>query len=72
MDGGDVTGPSVTVTGTGEPGDEITVTIGGNEAKTTVDDNGDWTVTVNDVLEGEQTVTAQNGDDICFYQGQCT
>lgn len=61
-EGGDVTGPTVTVKGTGEPGDEVTVTINGETQTATVDENGDWTVTFDNVPSGDTTVTAKSGD----------
>ncbi len=42
--GGDGVGddPSVTVTGTGEPGSDVVVTIGDETVSTTIDDDGEW------------------------------
>jgi hypothetical protein len=57
-EGSEVTGPSVVVTGTGTPGEEVTVTIGGQTQTVVVDDNGDWTTTVTDVPSGDTTITA--------------
>ncbi|NEY91167.1 Ig-like domain-containing protein [Tabrizicola oligotrophica] len=37
--------PSITVTGTGEPGDTVEVTIGGVTETTTIAEDGTWTVT---------------------------
>lgn len=39
------TNPSITVTGTGEPGDRVKVTIGGVIEETTIRPNGTWSVT---------------------------
>jgi MYXO-CTERM domain-containing protein len=59
--GGEVTGPDVTVNGTGTPGDTITVTIGDRTETVTVDENGDWSVTVTDVPEGDATIVVTDG-----------
>ena len=59
--GAETTGPKVTVTGTGEPGEEITVTVNGNTTTVTVDDQGKWSVDV-DVPDGEVTINAKSGD----------
>ena len=63
-EGAQVTAPNVTVTGTGEPGEDVTVTIGDETKTTTVDENGDWTVTFDDVPEGNQTIDANSGDTV--------
>lgn len=61
--GVDVTGPSVTIEGTGEPGEEVTVTIGGEEVTVTVGPDGTWSATVDNVPNGETTITAKSGND---------
>lgn len=43
--GDDETDPSIDITGTGEPGSEVTVEIDGNTVVTTVRENGTWTAT---------------------------
>jgi MYXO-CTERM domain-containing protein len=62
-DGEDVEGPDVTITGTGEPGTEVTVTAGGETQTVTVDEDGNWSVTFEDLPDGETTVEASAGDD---------
>ena len=47
--GGDEADETVTVTGTGEPGSEVVVTIGDQTETTTTDDDGTWEV----VFDGE-------------------
>ncbi len=48
------TNPSITVTGTGEPGDRVKVTIGGVIEETTIRPNGTWSVTYpSDGLPGD-------------------
>lgn len=37
--------PTITVTGTGEPGDKVDVTVGGQTQSTTIDEDGHWSVT---------------------------
>ncbi|MFJ2619391.1 choice-of-anchor G family protein, partial [Glutamicibacter sp. NPDC087344] len=65
-------GDPVVVSGTGEPGKTITVTLDGDtaNAKTApVDENGDWTQTFTAVPEGPHTVEATDGtstDDVSF------
>lgn len=61
-EGEEVTGPDVTVGGTGEPGEEITVTIGGQTVTTTVGDDGMWSTTVTGVPDGATTIEARAGD----------
>ncbi|MCZ4141283.1 hypothetical protein BZG17_25980, partial [Escherichia coli] len=54
----------VDVTGTGEPGTEVTVSIPGQDDQvTTVGEDGTWTVTFPDVPAGDHTATAtdENG-----------
>ncbi|WP_344029113.1 Ig-like domain-containing protein [Leucobacter iarius] len=48
-----------TVSGTGEPGAEITITDqdGTELGKTVVDENGDWAITLPELGEGEQKIT---------------
>ncbi|WP_150952907.1 choice-of-anchor G family protein, partial [Microbacterium testaceum] len=54
----------VTISGTGEPGAEITVSIPGQEDQTdTVDETGAWTVTFPDLPVGEYTATATQDVD---------
>jgi hypothetical protein len=51
--------PSITVTGTGEPGDRVKVTIGGVIEETTIRPNGTWSVTYpSDGLPGDGSHTA--------------
>ncbi|MDO6730757.1 Ig-like domain-containing protein [Marinovum sp. 2_MG-2023] len=74
--GGDGADETVTVTGTGEPGDEVEVVIGGETVNTVVDDNGEWEV----VFEGENfpddgtypvevTVSGDGEDDVTELTG---
>lgn len=53
----------VTVTGTGEPGTEITVTIGDQTVTTTVDDEGNWSVAINPSGATEGTITVTDGEE---------
>ena len=57
-EGSDVTGPSVTVSGTGTPGEEVVVVVGGQTQTATVDDNGNWSTTVDNVPSGASTISA--------------
>jgi MYXO-CTERM domain-containing protein len=59
--GGAVTGPRVTVTGTGEPGATITVTVGGQTQTAVVGADGKWSVTFEDVPSGMTTIDAGDG-----------
>jgi len=53
------TNPSITVTGTGEPGDRVKVTIGGVIEETTIRPNGTWSVSYpSDGLPGDGAHTA--------------
>ena len=61
-EGEEVEGPDVTISGTGEPGTEVTVTVGGEEQTVTVDEDGNWSVTVEGVADGETTIEASAGD----------
>lgn len=65
-DGQQVTGTTVTVTGTGKPGSVITVTVGKQDKVITVGEDGTWTVTFEDVPAGETTITAKdpNGEGV--------
>lgn len=74
--GGDGADETVTVTGTGEPGDEVEVVIGGETVNTVVDDNGEWEA----VFEGENfpddgtypvevTVSGDGEDDVTELTG---
>lgn len=56
---------SVTVTGTGEPGASIEVTVGETTETVTVAPDGTWTTTVQPIPSGESTVTVtqKDGDD---------
>jgi hypothetical protein len=54
--GGSVTGPSVTVTGTGEPGSTVTVVVGGREVTVVVGDDGSWSVTIDELPAGDATI----------------
>lgn len=56
-------GIDVTVDGTGEPGADITVTVGDDTFTTTVDDDGTWSVVVPDLGPGDHTVTAAQDAD---------
>lgn len=54
------TDPHITVTGTGEPGDTVRVTVGGQVQTTTIGTNGTWTVTYPTTgLPGDGNHTAQ-------------
>ncbi|WP_344040461.1 choice-of-anchor G family protein, partial [Microbacterium hatanonis] len=60
-DEGDTT--TITVTGTGNPGSTVTVTIPGlDPVPTEVEDDGTWTVDVPNVPEGEHVITATQDD----------
>jgi cysteine-rich repeat protein len=59
--GGAVTGPSVTVGGTGEPGAMVTVTVGDRSQVVTVGADGTWSATFEDVPAGSATITATDG-----------
>lgn len=61
--GATVEGPSVTITGTGEPGEEVTVTVNGETTTVTVMDDGSWMATFDNVPDGDTTITATSGDD---------
>ena len=63
-EGDSVTGPTITVEGTGEPGSTVTVTIGDKTETATVDDDGNWSVVIEDVPEGPATieVTTDTGE----------
>jgi hypothetical protein len=61
VNGGMVTGPSVTVTGTGEPGTTVTVTVGGQSKTVVVGEDGRWSVTFDDVPAGATTIEATDG-----------
>lgn len=63
-EGSTTTDPTPTVTGTGEPGAEVTVEIDGNVVGTaTVADDGTWALQLDDPLDdGEHTVTATQTD----------
>lgn len=63
IDGNTIGGPEVTVTGTGEPGDTVTVTVGDKTQTVTVGDDGKWEVTFQDVPDGSTTITAQGDGD---------
>jgi MYXO-CTERM domain-containing protein len=57
-----VDGPSLTVTGTGEPGATITVFVDNAQAgQTTVNPDGTWSVSV-PVTAGQRTIRADQGD----------
>lgn len=57
-----VDGPSLTVTGTGEPGAMITVFVDNAQAaQTTVNPDGTWSATV-PVTAGQRTIRADQGD----------
>lgn len=62
-DGEDVEGPDVTISGTGKPGTEVTVTAGGESKTVTVDEDGNWSVTFEDLPDGETVVEASAGDE---------
>jgi len=57
--------PTPPITGTGEPGATVEVTIDGNVVgTTTVDENGDWTFTPTESLDdGEHSVTVTQTDE---------
>lgn len=57
-----VDGSSVTVTGEGEPGSTVTVTIGDQETDVVVGEDGTWSTTIDNVPEGTTTITAKSGD----------
>ena len=52
-----------TVTGTGEPGTEITVTVGDETVTTTVDDEGNWSVAIDPSGATEGTITVTDGEE---------
>lgn len=60
--GSTVEGPNVTVSGTGEPGEEVSVELNGTTVVVVVDADGNWTTTFNDVADGDTTITATSGD----------
>ena len=62
-DGTVITEPEVTVTGTGTPGEEITVTANGESKTVTVGEDGTWMTTFDNLPEGDNTITAKAGDD---------
>lgn len=52
--------PTITVTGTGEPGDTVTVDVGGETETTTIQPDGTWSVTYPPTdLPGDGTHTAE-------------
>ncbi|WP_139320435.1 Ig-like domain-containing protein [Saccharomonospora sp. CUA-673] len=61
---GSTVGDTPTITGTGEPGAQVSVIIDGEEVgTTTVDENGNWSFTPSQPLpEGEHTVSATQTD----------
>lgn len=63
VDGNTIGGPEITVTGTGEPGDTITVTVGEQTKTTTVNPDGSWSVDFSNVPDGSTTITATSGED---------
>src|SRR5690606_9962088 len=59
-------GDPVTVSGKGEPGKTITVTLDGdadNAKSVVVDENGNWSTSFEGVASGTRTVVATDGDD---------
>ncbi len=64
-DGEAITDPTPDVTGTGEPGATVDVTIDGDDVgSTTVDGDGNWTLpTTDELADGEHTVSATQTDD---------
>ena len=63
-DGAQVTGPDVTVTGTGTPGDEVTVRLNGSRETVTVGEDGTFEVTLSSVPPGANktlSVTSSDG-----------
>ena len=54
-----------TITGTGEPGSTVEVFVDGEKVgETTVDENGDWSFTIDPALDaGEHTIEATTTDD---------
>lgn len=60
--GSTVTEPTVIVSGTGEPGATVTVTVNGEEETGTVKEDGTWSVEVTFAADGEQTITATDGE----------
>ncbi len=61
--GAQVTGPSVTVTGTGAPGQSVSVSGAGATQTVTIGEDGTWSVTLTDLPAGETLLTATSGDD---------
>lgn len=63
-DGSSTTDPTPPITGTAEPGSEVTVIVDGTAiGSTTADENGDWTFTPTSPLpNGEHEITAEATD----------
>lgn len=62
-DGDQVQGPSITVEGKGPAGKFVEVIIGEQRQMVLVDEQGNWSVTIDNVPEGSQTITAKSGDE---------
>ncbi|NWN87817.1 MAG: choice-of-anchor G family protein [Micrococcaceae bacterium] len=60
-DGETITGTSVPVTGTAEPGATLDVTLGDQTSEVTAEADGSWTTQFEDVEPGDYTVTATDG-----------
>lgn len=60
------------VSGTGEPGATVTVTVDGDMYTTTVEPDGSWTVTVGPVSGGPQTVSVTQTDPAGNTSGPAT
>ena len=62
-DGDTLTESSVTVTGTANPGATVEVFVDGQKAgEATADDDGDWSLEITDLDEGERELSATSGE----------
>ncbi len=55
-------GAEIVVSGSGEPGAMVTVTMGDDSQTATIGDDGTWSVTFTEVAPGATTITAVSGD----------
>jgi hypothetical protein len=63
-DGDEVSDPSPTIEGTGEPGTTIVIVVDGEPVGSVeVDEDGNWSFTLPDLSDGDHTVTAIAVDD---------
>lgn len=68
-EGETIVGDTVEVTGTGEPGAEITATLGDQNENATVDGEGNWSAEFSEVEPGDYTAEATDGnttDSVAF------